>query len=137
MKVLVDTSVFMSIFARDRHFDKSLELFKRILERHEGFFCSMSINELIWVLKRSEYDARFIEEKVEFIFSAPLKFLSANQEIFKKSIELMKKHELTCGDSQIIAQAIVNGLDKIAGFDKDFDRVKEIERIEIISPSDR
>ncbi|MBU2617080.1 MAG: PIN domain-containing protein [Euryarchaeota archaeon] len=49
----------------------------------------------------------------------------------------MERHELTYGDSQIIAQAIVNGLDKIAGFDKDFDRVKEIERIEIISPSDR
>jgi len=132
VKVLIDTSVFMSIFARDIHTAKSVKLFKDILEKHEGFFCSMTINELIWVLKKSDYDAKFIHEKIEFIFSSPLKFLATDEGIFIASVEQMEKYGLSYGDSQIITQAIVNGLDGIASFDQDFDRAKEIRRIKSI-----
>ncbi|MDY6966746.1 MAG: type II toxin-antitoxin system VapC family toxin [Halobacteriota archaeon] len=55
------------------------------------------------------------------------------KEVFDGSIELMEKFNLDYGDSQIVAQAITNSIDKVASFDKDFDRVSEIERIENIS----
>ena len=132
MRILLDTSVFISILSKDGHISKSIQLFKKVIERHEGFFCSMTINELVWVLKRSDYDAKFICDKIEFIFSPPLKFLAADKAVFMASIEQMEKYGLSYGDSQIVAQAIVNGLDCIASFDKDFDKVEEIERIESI-----
>lgn len=92
----------------------------------------MTINELIWVLKKSDYDVKFISEKIGFIFSSPLKFLTTNEDVFITSVEQMEKYGLSYGDSQIITQAIVNGLDGIASFDKDFDKVKEMPRIEMI-----
>jgi predicted nucleic acid-binding protein len=132
LKILVDTSVFISIFARDTHSDGAIKLFRGILTGHEGSFCSMTVNEIIWVLRRGGYNARFIGEKVEFLFLSPFRFFSTSKEVFDRSVELMEKFDLDYGDAQIIAQAIVNGLDRIASFDKDFDRVSEIKRIEAI-----
>jgi len=47
-------------------------------------------------------------------------------------LKLKEKFNLDYGDSQIIAQAIANSIDRIASFDKDFDKISEIERIENI-----
>ena len=63
MKILLDTSVFISLFAKDDHFESALSLFRGVLRGHEGAFCSMTLNELIWVLKRTGHDARFIRGK--------------------------------------------------------------------------
>ncbi|MDY6966176.1 MAG: type II toxin-antitoxin system VapC family toxin [Halobacteriota archaeon] len=132
MKILVDTSVFISIFAKDVHFDGAIKLFRDIITGHEGSFCSMTVNEIIWVLRRGGYNAKFIGEKVDFLFLTPFKYFSVSKEVFDGSIKLMEKFNLDYGDSQIVAQAITNSIDRIASFDKDFDRVSEIERIENI-----
>lgn len=130
MKILLDTSVFISVFAEDRYSKKSVDLFKKVLEKHEGFFCSMTVNELIWVLKRSGYDGKFIKGKVDFIFSSPLKFLPVTHEVFQRSVDLMEKYNLSYGDAQIAAHVVTSRLDVLASFDSDFDRVKEIKRRE-------
>lgn len=132
MKILLDTSVFISIFAEDRYSKKSIDLFKKVLEKHEGFFCSMTINELVWVLKKSGYDGKFIKGKIDFIFSSPIKFLPASYEVFQKSIDLMERYNLGYGDAQIAAHVITNRLEVLASFDSDFDRVKEIERKDVL-----
>lgn len=98
---MLGTSVFISIFSKDGHISKSIQLFKKVIERHEGFFCSMTVNELVWVLKRSDYDAKFICDKIEFIFSSPLKFLAADKAVLMASIEQMEKYGLSYGDSQL------------------------------------
>jgi predicted nucleic acid-binding protein len=133
MKILLDTSVFISLFAKDDHFESALSLFRSVLRGHEGAFCSMTMNELIWVLKRTGHDARFIREKVEFMFTTPLRFLPATRVVFAKSVELMQECNLDYGDAQIAAQAVVNAMDRIASFDTDFDRVTELERIVALS----
>jgi predicted nucleic acid-binding protein len=132
MKILVDTSVFISLFAKDDHFERALSLFRSVLRGHEGAFCSMTVNELIWVLRRGGYTAPFIREKVEFLFATPLRFLPASKMVFAKSVELMEDFHLDYGDAQIVAQAVVNAIDTIASFDTDFDRVAEVGRIEAL-----
>ncbi len=104
MKILIDTSVFISVFAKDEHYNKATNLLKRVLTKHHGIFCSMTINEIIWILKREKYGTEFINEKIDFIFSMPLKFLTSTYEVFRKSVELMEKCHLTYADSHIIAQ---------------------------------
>ncbi|MBU7025663.1 MAG: type II toxin-antitoxin system VapC family toxin [Theionarchaea archaeon] len=126
MNILIDTSVFMSLFAKDMHFQKTEALFWDIIENHKGFFCSMNVNEMIWVLKRSEYDKKFIGDKVTFVFSLPLKFLTPDQDIFLESIRIMETYNLSFSDSVIAAHAVINKL-KIATLDKDFKKISEIE----------
>lgn len=130
MKILLDTSVFISLFAKDDHFESALSLFRGVLRGHEGAFCSMTLNELIWVLKRTGHGAAFIREKVEFMFTTPLRFLPATRAVFVRSVELMEACKLEYGDAQIAAQAVVNDITTIASFDTDFDRVTELKRIE-------
>lgn len=132
MKILLDTSVFISIFAGDRYSKKSIDLFKQVLGKHEGFFCSMTVNELIWVLRKSGYDGKFIKSKIDFIFSSHLKFLPVSHEVFQESVDLMERYNLGYGDAQIAAHVITNRLAALASFDLDFDRVKEIDRIEVL-----
>jgi predicted nucleic acid-binding protein len=93
----------------------------------------MTMNELIWVLKWTGHNAAFIREKVEFMFTTPLRFLPATKVVFAKFVELMEEFNLDYGDAQIAAQAVVNAMDRIASFDTDFDRVTEIKRIEALS----
>jgi predicted nucleic acid-binding protein len=85
------------------------------------------------VLKRTGHNAAFIREKVEFMFTTPLRFLPATRVVFAKSVELTQEFNLDYGDAQIAAQAVVNDIDTIASFDTDFDRVTELERIEALS----
>ncbi len=132
MKILLDTSVFISIFAKDDHFDKAVSLFKDTIRKHEGYFCSMTINEIFWVLMRSGYDGEFINEKVDFIFSSPLKYLYPNYEVFLRSARIFDQYKLTFADCQIVSQGLVAGIGKIGSFDHDFEKVKEIERVESI-----
>ncbi len=54
MKILLDTSVFISIFAKDEHFDRAVSLFKDTISKHDGYFCSMTVNEMFCVLTSSQ-----------------------------------------------------------------------------------
>lgn len=126
MNILVDTSIFMSLFVRDSHFQIAKNLFWDIVKNHKGVFCSMSVNEIVWVLKRSEYDKKFVGNKVKFLFYLPFKFLVPNLEIFLESLRLMEEYGLSFSDSQIAAHAVLNNL-KLATFDKDFEKVSEID----------
>ncbi|MGD2251026.1 MAG: PIN domain-containing protein [Candidatus Methanofastidiosia archaeon] len=124
--MLIDTSVFISLFVKDSHFNRAEPLFWEIVENHRGFFCSMSVNEIIWVLKRSEYKRKFIQDKIRFLFSLPLKFLIPDQRVFLESVRIMEIYNLSFSDSQIAAHAYLNNLN-LATFDKDFEKVSEIE----------
>jgi predicted nucleic acid-binding protein len=126
MKMLIDTSVFISLFVKDSHFNYAESLFWDTVDNHRGFFCSMSVNELIWVLKRSEYDRKFMEDKVRFVFSLPFKFLIPDQKVFLESIRIMETYNLSFSDSQIAAHAGLNNLNLIT-FDRDFEKVPEMK----------
>lgn len=129
MNILIDTSVFMSLFVKDIHFQKTEAIFWDIIENHKGFFCSMSVNEMIWVLKRSEYDKKFIGDKVRFVFSLPLTFLTPDQDIFLESVRIMEMYNLSFSDSVIAAHTVINTL-RIATLDKDFRKISEIRVFE-------
>lgn len=58
----------MSLSVKDAHFQKTEALFWDIVKNHRGFFCSASVNEMIWVLKRSEYNKKVIKGKIKFVF---------------------------------------------------------------------
>jgi predicted nucleic acid-binding protein len=86
----------------------------------------MSINEMIWVLKRSEYDRKVMSDKIEFVFSLPLRFLAPNQDIFLESVRIMEMYNVGFSDSVIAAHAVIAKL-KIATLDRDFEKISEIE----------
>ncbi|MBU7011754.1 MAG: PIN domain-containing protein [Theionarchaea archaeon] len=86
----------------------------------------MSVNEIIWGLKRSECDKKFIRDKVIFVFFLPFKFLTPDLNIFLESVRIMEVYNLSFSDSVISAHAIVDEL-KLATLDRDFRKVSELE----------
>ncbi|MBU7045206.1 MAG: PIN domain-containing protein [Theionarchaea archaeon] len=126
MNVLLDTSIFMSLFVKDSHFQKSESLFWDIIKNYNGFFCSMSVDEIIWVLRRSGHDKNFIEGKVNLLFTLPLRFLTPHLDNFIESLRIMEKYHVSFSDSQIAAHAVLKGL-KVATLDKDFEKISEIQ----------
>ncbi len=82
--------------------NESESSFWDIIENYNGFICSMSVNEIIWVLRRSGYDN------------------------FTESLRIMEKYNVSFSDSQIAAHAVLKRL-KVATHDKDFEKISEIQ----------
>jgi len=90
------------------------------------------VNEVVWVLKRNGESPEFIKEKVGFIFSLPLEYLVPDHEVFKRAIDIVGRAKVSFGDAQIAAHVLEEGMDAIASYDSDFDRIKGIRRVEAI-----
>lgn len=86
----------------------------------------MSVNEIIWVLRRNGYNKNSIEGKVTLLFTLPLRFLTPHLDNFIESLRIMDKYHVSFSGSQIAAHAVLKGL-KVATLDKDFEKISEIQ----------
>lgn len=59
-----------------------------------------------------------------------LEIYAPNLEIILKTLDKMKQHNLDFDDALVVSCMLANKIKKLVSFDGDFDKVKEIERIE-------
>ena len=130
MKVLLDTSVFMSVFSGDSHAEKAKHLLKRCVTAHEAFISPMVLHELMWVFQKIGYHPEKARERLAFLFSLPIGLLKDSTGIFYVCTDLMSKYRLKYGDAYIAASALQNKIGHIISFDEDFDCVKGLKRLE-------
>ncbi len=122
----------MSVFLKDRHYAAAREILRRAAREHDGHFCSMTVDEVAWVLLRRPGSPEVLREKVEFLFQTPFGFLAPTREVYLKAAELAERTRVPYGDCHIAAQAMVKRMDSLASFDRDFDRLPGIRRVEAL-----
>ncbi|MEM2550356.1 MAG: type II toxin-antitoxin system VapC family toxin, partial [Nitrososphaerota archaeon] len=71
-----------------------------------------------------------IEQGKRFLTFPNLKFLAVKKSVILRAQELLEKYRVKPRDAIHAATAIENKITNIASYDKDFDIIREIKRIE-------
>ncbi|MBS7649388.1 MAG: type II toxin-antitoxin system VapC family toxin [Candidatus Bathyarchaeia archaeon] len=86
--------------------------------------------EVVWVVRRVFGLEPSIEQGKRFLTFPNLKFLAVKKSVILRAQELLEKYRVKPRDAIHAATAIENKITNIASYDKDFDIIREIKRIE-------
>lgn len=106
---IVDSSVMVKIV-----FFKDENLFRKLNSSFTVFIPLNALEESCFIIMRESIKEKFGEER----------FFKAKDEIFEIAKDMIKKYRLLSNDALIAATCKYYGINKIATFDDDFERVK-------------
>ncbi len=150
MKIFVDTNVFYNYLFETELTEKA----KKILLRKEKLFTSFTVvNELVYIISRklaeknygiSSYQKfrEFISKngygefknylnKVFELFNALNLIILPDYQELSLVLEIMQKYHLLPNDALIAATCKYYGINKIATFDEDFEKVDFLETVKV------
>ena len=150
MKIIVDTNVFYNYLFETELTEKA----KKILLRKEKLFTSFTVvNELVYIISRklaeknygiSSYQKfrEFISKngygefknyrnKVFELFNALNLIILPDYQELSLVLEIMQKYHLLPNDALIAATCKYYGINKIATFDEDFEKVDFLETVKV------
>lgn len=131
--IFIDTNIFLRYFEREDElvYRKIEKLFEEIVSgRISGISTSLVIAEVVWVLEKiCNWDKMEICNNIELILNTPnIKFKERN--ILVKAIDLYREKNIDFIDVYNYSFMKSNGIDGIYSFDRDFDKLPDIERQE-------
>ena len=130
--MIIDTNIFLEVLLEQEKCEKCVVFLKDFADGlKEGFLTTFSIDSVVISMLNNDKD----EEKIKIFLSSLLKYkgLKLYQVKIRDRINamiLMKKHNLDYEDALILQSAIATNSGEIVSFDKHFDKVKDIKRIE-------
>ena len=131
--IFIDSNIFLRYFEREdeQSYRKSERLFSEIVNGNiAGISTSLVIAEVVWVLQRFyNWGKKEICNNVELILKTPnIKF--KEQSILSNAINLYRDRNISFIDAYNYSYMKANGVSEIYSFDKDFDRLEDIKRLE-------
>jgi predicted nucleic acid-binding protein len=131
--IFIDTNILLRYLTADdpEKFERCKELFKQALEKKIILLTSdMVIAELIWTLN-SFYKVPKDEiiEKVTIIINTP-NLKVPNKKLLSEVLVLFSQENIDYIDAYNAVFMKKNGCAQIFSYDKDFDRIENIKRIE-------
>jgi len=131
--IFIDTNIFLRYFEReDESTYRNVEmLFHEIVNGNiMGISTSLVIAEVIWVLKKFyNWDKEEICNNVELILKTPnIRF--NQRSVIVKAINLYKDKNISFIDAYNYSFIRANGVTEIYSFDRDFDKLKDVKRLE-------
>lgn len=131
--IFIDTNIFLRYFEREDELvhRKTERLFTEIVNGNiTGISTSLVIAEVIWVLKKFyNWDKEEICNNVELILKTPnIRF--NQRSIIVKAINLYKDKNISFIDAYNYSYMKANGIDGIYTFDRDFDELQDVKRLE-------
>ncbi len=129
-KVYIDTSVFYAAVTKDEFFEKAKKILTEIgLERAEGYTSSFTLTEFLFAIQKLRPTKEEMRKSLDAIFKYPnISILSFGDKTLYEAIEWMGRG-VEIGDAIHIGAMKEFGIEKIASFDRGFDKIKEIKRI--------
>ena len=130
-RAYIDANVFIySIINEDNVGEKARNTLEKIKNgEYLGFTATLTIDEILWALHKELDKDKTIEIAKGFINMQNLEFINVDLEIIKKSLENYHK-SLKPRDSIHIASMQSKNIKTIISSDPDFDKIKEIKRID-------
>jgi len=95
-----------------------------------GITTSLTLDEVIWVVWREKGKELGIKAGKEIFEISNLDIVEISKKTILNAIELMEKYDLKPRDAIHLSAAIEHGVFTIISEDKDFDKIKEIERLD-------
>lgn len=125
----IDANIFIQAILRDDCNAKKV-LYKIIKKEINGVTTFLSWDELVYILEKFiNKDIAVIEGK-KFLIFPNLIFVDIKKEIIMKAQKLIEKYDIKPRDAIHAATAINLDLREIISEDDNFDKVKELKRID-------
>ena len=105
-------------------------LLKIALGKIEAYTSSITWDEVTWVVRKLFGIDLSLNEGKRFLSFPNLRLLGIKRTTVLKAQEIVEKYKLRPRDAVHVAAALENKITTIVSYDKDFDLIKEIERIE-------
>lgn len=132
MRYFIDANIFLEVQLGDKRKEECIKFFRRLQEGE----VTATISDFIIYTSLIQIDVNLKSAKVMKDFILFVKSLE-DLEIFRPDIETImkaigfaKKYNLDFDDALVVSSMLANKIKKLVSFDKDFDKVREIERIE-------
>ncbi len=130
----IDANLFIyASLDRDELGDQSREIIGLLNNgKINGITSSLTLDEIIWVVWKEKGKELGIKVGKEIFEISNLDIVGISEKIIFNAIELMEKYDLKPRDAIHLSAAIEHSVFTIISEDKDFDKVKEIERLDFV-----
>lgn len=127
MSCFIDTNVFIRFWEGN---SRAVKFIKKLQEGSKTYYLpSVVVDEVVWVLSSFyKVDKKEIVRFVKMLVQTSQIKICFDHNILK-ALQLYEKKSITFGDCLIIGY--MQEGDEIVSFDKDFDKIEGIKRIEI------
>lgn len=128
----VDTNIFLEVEFKDTRWKESYDFLTKVakgeLEAITSDFAIFSIIlEIETKVKSVDRIGKFVKSLAEYL---GLSIFYPTENELLAALDFMKKYNLDFDDALVVACMVSNKIKKMVSFDSDFDKVKEIERVE-------
>src|SRR5487761_18374 len=132
MKYFVDTNIFLELAFEDARWKECRGFLSRI---EEGKISASTSDFAVYGgILQIESKTRSSSKVHTFIKSLltlqGLSILRPSEEEILNATRIMASHKLDFDDSLVVSSMLANGLTNLVSFDRHFDGVKEVERLE-------
>lgn len=129
IKKYIGANIFLQGILYD---DKqSKEILSKLVKREFLSYTSiLTWDEIVFIVRKFLGEEIAIREGERFLRMPNLFFIDADKKIILHAQNLVKKYALKPRDAIHISSALANGIHEIISLDRDFDKIKEIKRIE-------
>lgn len=129
IKKYFDANVFLQGILYDNKQIKEI-LLKLVRREFLGYTSILTWDEVVFIVRKFLGKEIAIREGERFLRMPNLFFIDANKNVILNAQNLIKKYNLKPRDAIHISSALANGIHEIISLDKEFDKIKEIKRIE-------
>jgi len=131
----VDSNVFLyPVIYEPETVEEARESKDFLLKISEGSVeaCTATItwDEVVWVVRKISGSKPSIELGRRFLEFPNLKLLNVKRSVVLRAQRLMEKYEIKPRDAIHAATALENGIEIIVSYDRDFDKLEEIKRLD-------
>ena len=127
-KSYIDAGIFIQAILRDD--SNSQKVLSKIIKKElNGVTSILSWDELVFILRKFIDNGTAIKEGGRFLIFPNLIFVDAKKEIILKAQKLIEEYNLKPRDAIHAATALYLNIDEIISEDADFDKIKELKRI--------
>ena len=126
----LDSNVFIyAALSREAIGTRARRLLQRVRDgQEEASSCSLTFDELVWIVQRHRSREDAIAVGQSFLALANLRILGIDQDSLFAALSLMNRYPLHPRDAIHASAAIASGCSAIVSSDNHFDRLNEIAR---------
>jgi len=131
--MFIDANIYLEFLLKQENAEKAKSFITAISNKSEGkaFVSNFNLDSIIIILCRNKISIKVMEDFIfEVVNSRGISIYEMTMQDRLKAMNLMKQYNLDYEDSLTLQAAIVTSSKEIVSYDKHFDNIKEIERIE-------
>lgn len=130
--MIIDANIFLELLLKQEKSDKcKIFLNKTVNGEINAALSDFSIDSIIISLARNKIDIDIIKQFLQkLVRSKGIRVYSVNLKDRLNALVFMEKYNLDYEDALILQSAVSTGSEEIVSFDKHFDKINEVKRIE-------